>query len=324
MAEASAESPKRVLLTGATGFVGSFLCESLRERPGTELHLALRTAAPTSLPHTIVGDFTGDTDWTSALEGVETVIHCAGRAHMPREKRNNTAAPYREINTRATLALARQAAAMGVKRFIFLSSIGVNGVASRSPFTPDDTPAPQDPYTRSKLEAENGLWALQRETGIEVVIVRPPLIYGPNAPGNFGLLMRFLHKGLPLPLKGINNKRAFVAIWNLTDLLVTCLDHPMAANQTFLVRDGEEVSTSQFLARIAAASGKRTRLFWMPQWLIRLGAILLGRQSMYHSLFSSLQIDDSKTRNTLNWHPPLTLDEGLRRTIQTTRKEPQC
>ncbi|WP_159309240.1 NAD-dependent epimerase/dehydratase family protein [Spiribacter roseus] len=317
MSEQTSATERNVLLTGATGFVGSFLCRALEEQPNTNLRLALRKASAFTVPHTILGNFSRETDWTSALSGVDTVIHSAGRAHIPEDKKNNPALYYEETNTQATLALARQAAIMGVKRLIFLSSIGVNGEVSRCPFRPEDTPKPNGPYAHSKLKAEKGLWRLRRETGIEVVVLRPPLIYGPNAPGNFGLLVNVMCKGFPLPLAGINNKRAFVSIWNLVNLIITCLDHPNAANQIFLVRDSEEASTSEFLARIAQASSTRSHLFQLPHSLIKLGTTILGRQSMYRSLFNSLQIDDSKTRATLDWVPPLSLDEGLRKTINS-------
>jgi len=222
-------------------------------------------------------------------------------------------AAYRETNVAGTLNLARQAAAMGIKRFVFLSSIKVNGEQTQigRPFTPNDIPNPTDPYGISKAEAEEGLRQIADQTGMEVVIIRPVLVYGPGVKGNFLSMMRWLNKGIPLPLGAINNARSLVSLDNLVDLIVTCLNHPAAANQTFLVSDGEDVSTTTLLRKTAAAMGKSARLVPVPAHLLELGSAVLGKQEMAQRLCGSLQVEIEKTRRLLGWQPPLTLDEGL-------------
>jgi len=310
-------NPQKILLTGSTGFIGRKLCERLVQSEQVCLTLALRHSDAEHPNAHVLGEFTGEAEWSAAVTGVDVVIHCAARAHVLKEHVANPLGSFRETNTAGTLALARQAAAQGVKRFIFLSSIGVNGKASTQPFTANDTPAPAEPYAVSKLEAEQGLWEIQRETGMEVVVIRPPLVYGPDAPGNFGLLMGIVSKGLPLPLAGISNSRSFVSVWNLVDLIATCIDHPKAAGQLFLVQDGQDVSTSDLLRGIGKAQGKPARLFWLPAPLLKAGAILLRKHSMYERLFDSLQVDDTGTRQQLDWTPPVSVDEGLRRCFET-------
>jgi nucleoside-diphosphate-sugar epimerase len=200
-----------------------------------------------------------------------------------------------------------------VKRFLFISSIGVNGNINTRPFTEDDEPNPAEPYALSKWEAEQGLWEIQRETGMEVVIIRPPLVYGPNAPGNFGSLMRWVEKGLPLPLGAIDNQRSLVALDNLVDLIITCIDHPAAANQVFLAGDGEDLSTTELLRGVARAMGKSAHLIPVPPSLLMLGATLLGKKAVAQRLLGSLQVDISKARRLLGWQPPVSVEEGLRR-----------
>lgn len=312
-------NPQKVLLTGSTGFIGRALYERLSLTKQVSLSLALRRSTAKHPDAHVLGEFTGESACTAALTDVDMVIHCAARAHVLKEYATAPLSSFRETNTAGTLALARQAAAKGVKRFIFLSSIGVNGDASTQPFTVNDTPAPAGPYAVSKLEAEQGLWEIQKDTGMQVVVIRPPLVYGPDAPGNFGLLMSIVSKGLPLPLTGINNSRSFVSVWNLVDLIVTCIDHPSAAGQLFLVRDGQDVSTSELLREIGRAQDRAARLFWLPAPLLKAGAILLGKRSMYRSLFDSLQVDDTGTRNQLDWTPPLTLRQGLERCFKTNQ-----
>jgi nucleoside-diphosphate-sugar epimerase len=225
---------------------------------------------------------------------------------------------YRRVNFEGTLQLARQAAHSEVKRFIFVSSIKVNGEETnrRAPFTASGDPMPTDPYGISKYEAEKGLMKLSNETGMEVVIIRPPLIYGHNVKANFALLIRLMNLSLPLPLGAINtNRRSFVALDNLIDLIVTCISHPAAANETFLVSDGEDLSTTDLLRRIAKAMGKSPRLIPIPPSILRAGAALLGKKDMAQRLLGSLQVDIEKTRRLLNWSPPITVDEGLRRAV---------
>lgn len=225
-------------------------------------------------------------------------------------------AEYRRINTNVTLELAKKAAQAGIKRFIFISSIGVNGNVNIRPFTAEDQPNPAEPYALSKWEAEQGLWQIQQETGMDVVIIRPPLVYGPGAPGNFGSLVRWVKKGVPLPLGAIHNKRSLVGIDNLVDLIIRCIDHPAAANQVFLAGDGEDLSTTELLRGVGEAMGKPARLIPVPAGLLQLGATLLGKKAMAQRLLGSLQVDISKTCEMLDWKPPYTVQEGLRRCFE--------
>lgn len=307
----------KVLITGATGFIGSQLVKQLERSDHLEVGAATRRPAETGGQSHVVGDITPETDWTEALSNVDVVIHCAARAHVLNDSEANPLELYRYTNTKGTLNLARQAAKHGISRFIFLSSIGVNGTSTTQPFTPDSEPCPSEAYAQSKLEAEEELRKIQEETSMEMVIIRPTLVYGPNAPGNFGLLARIVWTGLPLPLGGIHNARSFVSVWNLIDLIKTCIEHAGAANATLLVRDGEDISTSELLRKIAVAQGQAPRLFWVPRGVLKAGATLLGKRQMYDRLFDSLQVDDNATRKTLDWTPPLSLDEGIKRTFST-------
>jgi nucleoside-diphosphate-sugar epimerase len=219
----------------------------------------------------------------------------------------------KDVNVAGTLNLAAQASEAGVERFVFLSSIGVNGNANTSAFSETDLPRPEGDYAQSKLEAEQGLWDIQRRTGMEIVILRPPLVYGPDAPGNFNSLVRWVQKGVPLPLGAINNKRSLVALDNLVDLIITCIDHPAAANQVFLAGDGQDVSTTELLRGVGQAMGKPARLIPVPAGMLTFGAGLLGKKAVAQRLLGSLQVDISKARNLLGWEPPLSVEEGLRR-----------
>ncbi|AOF87746.1 3-beta hydroxysteroid dehydrogenase/isomerase family protein [Hydrogenophaga sp. RAC07] len=246
------------------------------------------------------------------------VLHLAARVHVMDDPSADPLTAFRQTNTAGTLHLARQAAAVGVRRFVFVSSIKVNGecTAAGQPFTATDAPAPQDPYGISKMEAEQGLRQIAAETGMEVVIIRPPLVYGPGVKANFASLMRAVQRGIPLPLASVtHNRRSFVALDNLVDVLITCVDHPAAANQTFLVSDGEDLSTTDLLRRLGHAMNKPARLFPVPPSLLQFGANLLGKGDMAQRLLGNLQVDIDHTRNTLNWTPPLSVDEGLRRAV---------
>lgn len=306
---------QRVLLTGATGFVGSAVQQRLLADGHYDLTIAVRRALSTSsaVRSVQVADLTAETDWAEALQGVDVVIHAAARAHIMRDEVADPLAEYRKVNVEGTLSLARQAAAAGVKRFVFVSSIGVNGNLNTKPFTADDEPRPAELYAQSKWEAEQGLWEIAKETGLEIVMIRPPLVYGPNAPGNFGSLVRWISKGVPLPLGAVHNKRSLVALDNLVDLIVTCLAHPAAANQVFLAGDGEDLSTSDLLRGVAQAMGKPARLLPIPAGLLQLGATMLGKKAMAQRLLGSLQVDISKNRELLGWQPPLTVAQGLAR-----------
>ena len=241
------------------------------------------------------------------------MVHLAARVHVMNHTVASSLAEFRKSNVEATLALATQAAKAGVKRFIFISSIKVNGEHTQPghPFRADDQPAPQDPYGISKMEAEVGLRAIAQQTGMEVVIIRPPLVYGPGVKANFASMVKWLQRGVPLPLGAIHNRRSLVALDNLVDLIITCIQHPAAANQTLMVSDGEDVSTTELLQRMAKALGKPARLVPVPQRLLEWGAAFVGKQDMARRLFSSLQVDLEPTRQLLGWKPPVSLEQGL-------------
>ena len=308
------------MLTGASGFVGRRLSEVLCLNSEFNLTAVVRRdTARANAATLVVPSFDDPTNLHSELLQQELVIHAAARAHIMKDEVTDPLAEYRRVNVDGTLNLARQAAAADVKRFIFISSIGVNGNVSTCPFTEDDTPEAADLYAQSKWEAEQGLWEIQRETGIEVVIIRPPLVYGPDAPGNFGSLMRWAKKGIPLPLGAIHNQRSLVALDNLVDLIITCIDHPAAANQVFLAGDGQDLSTTELLRGVARAMGKPSRLIPVPSSLLMLGATVMGKKAMAQRLLGSLQVDISKARMLLGWEPPISVEEGLRRCFESTK-----
>jgi UDP-glucose 4-epimerase len=306
-----------ILLTGATGFVGSAVARSLASTGGHALRAAVRRehGAIPDVELFQVGDIHGGTEWGSALQDVDVVVHVAGRAHILKETAADSLAEFRRTNVQGTLNLARQAAAAGVRRLVFVSSIKVNGELTRPgrPFQADDSPAPADPYGISKMEAEDGLRSLASGSNLEVVIVRPPLVYGPGVRANFRAMMSWLHRGVPLPLGSINNRRSLVALDNLVDLIVTCVDHSAAANQTFLVSDGEDLSTTDLLRRLARALGSPARLIPCPVALLELGARLTGQQANAARLCGSLQVDIAKTRRLLTWEPQVTVESALRK-----------
>lgn len=306
-----------ILVSGASGFIGKALCAELA-RQGYTVRAAVRSAAQQvdQVENVSVGDINGDTDWTKALSDMSVVVHLAARAHITKECLVDSMEGFRKINVDGAWNLARQAHEAGVRRFVFISSIKVNGDATElgKPYTPADKPAPAGPYGISKFEAEEALRLLADETGMEVVIIRPPLVYGPGVKANFHSLMHWLHRGVPLPLAGVCNKRSFVSLDNLVDLIITCIDHPAAANQTFLAGDGEDMSTTELLQRMGAVLGRPAKLFYLPAWLLRIGALLLGRAEMLQRLCGSLQADISKANELLGWHPPVRVDDALRKT----------
>ena len=304
-----------VLLTGAGGFIGRALCAEAVARSTTVRGISRSPCdLPAGVENFVVGSISDCNDWRDVITGCDAVIHLAARVHVLQEANADPLAEFRRVNVQGTLNLARQAAAAGVRRFLFVSSIGVNGAETfQQPYTDQDQVAPHSPYAVSKYEAELKLQALATETGMEVVIIRPPLVYGPDAPGNFGSLMRWLKRGVPLPLGAIHNQRSLVALDNLVDLIVTCLTHPAAANQTFLVSDGEDVSTTELLRRMGQAMGCPARLIPVPASWLKLAAALVGKPDVTQRLCGSLQVNIEKTRRLLGWTPPLSLDEGLRR-----------
>ncbi|KAF0835962.1 nucleoside-diphosphate-sugar epimerase [Methylovorus glucosotrophus] len=313
-----------ILVTGANGFVGSALCNRL-EVQGSTVRKIVRSPKQgidiTDVAST--GEITANTDWTISLKDVATIIHLAARVHVMSDKSADPLSEFRRTNVEATINLARQAADMGIKRFIFLSSVKVNGESTEPGgiYSADDDPAPEDAYGVSKFEAEQALLNLAAESAMEVVIIRPPLVYGPGVKANFANMIRWLASGVPLPLGAItNNRRSLVALDNLVDLIITCIDHPAAANQIFLVSDGEDLSSAELLTRMAKALGKPARLFFVPIPILKLGAILLNKRSIFQRLCGSLQVDIAKTRQLLGWNPPITIDEGLRRAAQSEDK----
>lgn len=309
----------RILLTGASGFVGQAVISRLCGEADVTIRAAFRTR-PAHLPDRIeaiaIGDLGPDTDWCAAVRDVDVVVHCAARVHVMEDSEADPLAAFRRTNVAGTLGLARAAAAAGCRRLVFISSIKVNGesTAIGQPFTEMAPPAPQDPYGRSKLEAEEALFALGRETGMEVVVIRPPLVYGPGVRANFAAMMRWVACGIPLPFGAIDNRRSLVCVANLADLVARCIAHPAAANQVFLAGDGEDVSTTELLRRVAKALGKPARLLPIPQSLIEAAATLAGRKALADRLCGSLQVDIGKARQVLGWAPPLSVDEGLRTT----------
>lgn len=309
-----------IVLTGASGFVGRCLLNKLLEAEH-KVTAVLRRQVDGVDPRTsvqVIDDFARSLNWGTLLNGQEIAVHCAARVHVMDEMSSDPLTEFRQVNVKGTLNLARQAAAAGVRRFIFISSIKVNGEGTtpNHPYKADDDSAPLDPYGVSKMEAELGLRALAAETGMEVVIIRPVLVYGPGVKANFLSMMRWLHKGVPLPFGAIHNRRSLVALDNLVDLIVTCLDHPGAANQAFLVSDGEDLSTSELLHRMGSALGKPARLLSVPSRLLETGAAMLGKKALSQRLCGSLQVDIDKTRELLNWTPPVSVDDALRETAK--------
>lgn len=305
-----------VILTGASGFVGSALLDLLRSR-SREVRPIVRQERGLA-GAVAVGEIGLSTEWSKALQGADSVVHLAARVHVMDERSSDPLAEFRKVNVEGTLHLAREAVVHGVRRFVYISSLKVNGEASRPgvPFTADDVPAPSDPYSISKHEAEQGLLALARETGLEVVIIRPPLVYGAGVKANFLRMMRWLYRGVPLPFGAIVNRRSLVALDNLIDLIVVCIDHPAAINQIFLVGDGEDLSTTELLKHIAAALGKPARLLPIPQNIFKIGLKLVGKGDVAQRLCSSLSADISKARTLLGWIPPVGVDEALRKTAR--------
>jgi nucleoside-diphosphate-sugar epimerase len=310
----------RIVLTGASGFVGRGLLNELLEA-NHQVTAVLRRQADGVDPRAsvqVIDDFSRSFNWGALFNRQEVVVHCAARVHIMHDTLSDPLTEFRRVNVDGTLNLARQAAATGVRRFIFISSIKVNGEGSPvgAPYLADAQPAPADPYGISKMEAEQGLHLLATETGMEVVIIRPVLVYGPGVKANFLSMMSWLHKGVPLPFGAIHNRRSLVALDNLVDLIVTCIDHPAAVDQTFLVSDGEDLSTSELLHRMGTALGKPARLLPVPSRLLEAGAAMLGKQALAQRLCGSLQVDISKTRELLNWTPPVSVNEALRKTAK--------
>lgn len=308
----------RVLVTGGTGFIGSALTNKITADNCFELSVSVRTDVKVPGASTYhVADLSSETSWSSALEGVDVVVHTAARVHVMQDSSADPLAEFRKVNVDGTLNLARQAAAAGVKRFVFLSSIKVNGesTAPGKAFQPDDLPSPKDFYGISKMEAEKALLELAQFEEMEVVVIRPVLVYGPGVKANFLSMIRWLNKGVPLPFGAIHNQRSLVFLDNLVSLIITCVDHPAAANQIFLVSDGEDLSTTQLLERLLQALNKPSRLIPIPSRFLELMARMVGKKSLSDRLCGSLQVDISKTRGLLNWTPEVSVDRALAKTV---------
>ena len=304
-----------MLLTGATGFIGKALVAELIQQ-NFNVSIAVRQKTnlfPDKVKQFAVEDFESGSDFSASLSEVDCIIHLAGKAHIIDKAKASVLDEFRKINTELTLNLAKQAIAARVERFIFLSSIGVNGNQNNQPFLEIDTPNPQEPYAISKYEAEQGLLKLAKNSSLEVVIIRPPLVYGNSAPGNFGRLIQWAGAKiiLPLPLGAVNNVRSLIAIDNLVSFIITCTLHPKAANEIFIISDDDNLSTVQLLKKIAKAFNKKAILLPVPvNWMIFVAKIL-GKEADAVRLFSSLIVDSSKARDLLNWHPVTTMDEQL-------------
>lgn len=317
----------RTLVTGASGFVGTGVIRCLVGDPNQQIVATFRSNPSAASAHVralAIGDLGPHTDWRAALEGVTSAIHLAARVHVLHDVAAEPLADFRRVNVEGTLQLARQCAAAGVRRFVYVSSIKVNGESTGRgrPFRADDTPQPVDAYAISKHEAEQALHKLAAATGMELVVIRPPLVYGPGVRANFRSMMGWLRRGVPLPLGAIDNRRSLVALDNLCDLIVTCVRHPAAAGQTFLAGDGEDVSTPELLQRLGRALGHPARLLPVPPGLLRASFALLGKSEVARRLCSSLQVDIGPTRERLGWRPAIGLDEGLHRAAAAFLAEP--
>jgi len=313
---------KTVFVTGASGFVGAALVDRLASADDCQVLALVRregvTLPANAVPVLVSADYLA-TESLLALEGVDVLVHCAARVHVMSDASSDPLTEYRKVNVDGTLKLAQRAAHAGVERFIFISSIKVNGEATQpgAPYTADDVPAPCDPYGVSKKEAEEQLKILAKKTGMDVVIIRPVLVYGPGVKANFRSMMNWLNKGIVLPLGAIRNQRSLVSLDNLIDLIVVCLDHPAAANQIFLASDGDDMSTTDLLTRMGIALGKPARLIPVPAALLQLSAALIGRKAIGQRLCGSLQVDIAKTRRLLEWTPPSTVTAALRKTAES-------
>lgn len=307
----------RVLVTGSNGFVGRETCRHLHDL-GFEVRPVVRnpeSQVVLDLPAIAVGEICERTDWSSAVESVRTIVHLAAMVHRSNDTSSNRLASYRRVNTAGTLHLARSAARAGVSRFVFISSVAVNGDSySAEVLREDDRPCPIDPYGLSKYEAELGLKAISEKTGMETVILRLPLVYGPGVKANFLRLMQLIDKGIPLPLGSIKNERSFLFLGNLVDAIHTCMTHPRAAGRMYLISDGCDVSTPELVRALVRFMGKFAGPVPFPPFFLRLGFGLLGRSKQAERLMESLVVDSSRIRSELGWSPPISFETGIQQT----------
>lgn len=314
-----------ILVTGANGFVGRVLCTELVRRHYTVSGAVRHESGYETKKYPIVRieEIGPTTDWKPALQGIDAVIHLAARVHIMQDGARDPLSEFRNINTAGTEQLANSAAACGVRRLVYVSSVKVNGEATHDgrKYNEEDAPCPQDPYGVSKFEAEQALQRVAAKTGLEIVIVRPPLVYGPGVKGNFAQMLKVLAKGIPLPLASVRNLRSLVYVENLVDALIVCATHPGAGGQTYLVSDGEDISTSGLLSRLGDAMGHPSRLFFCPPGLLKLVGQLSGKSDQIGRLLGSLQVDSGKIRRELNWIPSYSLQQGLQATADWYRNE---
>lgn len=303
-----------VAVSGSTGFVGQALCAELARQNMPFAPISIARAATENVA---VGCVPTSADGATVLSQTRVLVHLAARVHVMHDAEVDPLAAFRAANVAGTLNLARQAVEAGVKRFVLISSIGVNGsqTTAGKPFSEANKPNPHNAYALSKWEAEQGLMQIADQTGLEVVIIRPPLVYGANAPGNFGSLMRVVQRGWPLPLGAVRNQRSLVALDNLVDFIITCISHPKAANQTFLISDRQDLSTTELVRGMAQAAGVPTRLLPVPVWALEWAGRFLGKGDAVQRLTGNLQIDSSKARDLLGWVSKVSVQEGLRRAM---------
>ena len=308
----------RVAITGSNGCIGQNLCNALKNN-SHKIRQLVRYDQHNSIDSFSVGDISHNTDWSKALEDVDCIIHCAGLAHNLHRSKNLNLTSFEEINVLGTINLAEQASRLGVNRMVFLSSLKVNGdlTTKDCPFTEKSVPKPRGEYAQSKWDAEQKLREISSNSKLDVITVRPPLVYGPGVKANFLYLLKAVSLGLPLPLGSIDNRRSFISVDNLTDFLIACITKPEACGETFLVSDDEDISTSYLIESMEKLMNKPSRLFYLPKKFMLLGGFLINKENMIRSLVDSLQVDISYTKKTLSWEPKYTLQESLKNTIDS-------